>query len=222
MTFGGTSSLIWHSRFRGKSGEQCGFTLVELLVVIGVIAILVGILLPVMSRAIERSRRTACSANLHTLGQSMHIYANEQRGWLPNGNLSWPGDDGAVLVRFCNSYVRHAAVFRCPSDVDPPARVIDTGTYSLPTSARLSYDFYSVWWLPKSGPLLHRLKGEGPLAWDLQGGAANPSSGDGIMQNHGRGGGNVLFADGHAEWQEAAKWDKTNWPHPADAYYPKK
>jgi prepilin-type N-terminal cleavage/methylation domain-containing protein len=68
-----------------------GFTLIELLVVIGIIAILVGILLPVLSRVREQSKRTACLANLRTIGQAMIMYANANRDRLPIGEL--PAND---------------------------------------------------------------------------------------------------------------------------------
>ena len=49
--------------------RQHGFTLTELLVVIGVIALLIGILLPTLGRARESSRKAACMAHLKTLGE---------------------------------------------------------------------------------------------------------------------------------------------------------
>jgi prepilin-type N-terminal cleavage/methylation domain-containing protein/prepilin-type processing-associated H-X9-DG protein len=60
-----------------------GFTLVELLVVIGIIAVLIGILLPVLSKAREMARRTACAANEHQIMLMFAMYAAQQKGWLP-------------------------------------------------------------------------------------------------------------------------------------------
>lgn len=62
-----------------------GFTLVELLVVIGIIAILVGILVPVLAAARAAARRAACGANLHQIGVAIHAYASDNRGSIPFG-----------------------------------------------------------------------------------------------------------------------------------------
>ena len=68
------------------------FTLVELLVVIGIIAALIGILLPVLAGVSSRGRDLKCQANLRTIGQMVMLYAAENKGSLPYGMSFNKGD----------------------------------------------------------------------------------------------------------------------------------
>lgn len=66
--------------------QKKGFTLIELLVVVAIIALLISILLPSLSRARELAKRAVCASNLRGLGQGMYIYSNDNQEWFPVQN----------------------------------------------------------------------------------------------------------------------------------------
>ena len=66
-----------------KASKRSGFTLVELLVVIGIIALLISILLPALSKARNSAKTLTCLSNLRTLGQAAAMYAGEHKQCLP-------------------------------------------------------------------------------------------------------------------------------------------
>jgi prepilin-type N-terminal cleavage/methylation domain-containing protein len=136
------SEGVRHCGVVGCSGVQrrhgVGFTLVELLVVIGIIGALIAILLPALARARGAARTVACASNVRQIGLASVTYANRHKGYLPVPVLGvglmggfpesaiWATSQRGILDFTQGTLIPdlggpHAAeeLFKCPSHDDP-------------------------------------------------------------------------------------------------------
>ena len=200
-----------------------GFTLIELLIVIGIIAILMALLVPTLSRAREESRRAVCMSNLHNASVALRNYAQSHDDQLPvlNGGSRWLWDIPTATrdALLASGMTRHAMY--CPSgdmqDSD------DLWNYQNGGYTVTGY-FWLTQRLDPAGPKLiapkvllshiHLVRhpeetevvtdatiSENGNFTGVHGGWAMPH-----RTNHLRtgrpAGGNILFLDGHAEWRD--------------------
>src|SRR5581483_11589513 len=146
-----------------ESKIRRGFTLVELLVVIGIIAVLIGVLLPALQKAKEAGQIIACASRMRQIGMAMQMYVSDWRGTYPpcwiQDNIAaatpqYQGQAGhnrsfvTLLRKYLgrpnddpykggNSQVGgNMDVFRCPNDVLDRASWLDGGplSYTMPSS----------------------------------------------------------------------------------------
>jgi prepilin-type N-terminal cleavage/methylation domain-containing protein len=111
------------------------FTLIELLVVIAILALLAGLLFPVLAQVKEHARQTHCRSNLRQIGLAIAMYREDYSGAIP-----------LRLSAIHPAYVTEPRLFLCPTD---PARGLHDGNEFLegnrylPTG--LSYDYPPNW-----------------------------------------------------------------------------
>jgi prepilin-type N-terminal cleavage/methylation domain-containing protein/prepilin-type processing-associated H-X9-DG protein len=146
------NSRVWkHRGGNGRSAAAAGFTLVELLVVIGIIAVLISMLLPALNKAREQARAAKCLSNLRQLSIALVGYCNNNKGSFPgqgargggNNWIAWdevPGEDDPNNPSYINNsalqpYIGATgeglkALLRCESDdVNVRARQTEPRVY---------------------------------------------------------------------------------------------
>ena len=80
-----------------RTNRGRAFTLVEVLVVVGIVALLMGIVLPTVGRMRSANRQVACASNLRTIGQALTAYAHDNREEYPR-IIAEPSDNGDYMA----------------------------------------------------------------------------------------------------------------------------
>ncbi|OGV51816.1 MAG: hypothetical protein A2017_18920 [Lentisphaerae bacterium GWF2_44_16] len=179
---------------KARIWEKDFFTIVELLVVIGIMIILVSILMPGLKSAREKARTIQCAGNLKQIVTSTHMYVDDFNSYLPGEpNNFW--DDTWVSPLTSDGYVPLKLLvdktypggfgIGCPSDNVPSIQYF---SYSLRSAARGKMITRAAYGLSKTF-----------LFADVPGRAKALYASSNVRWNHANGA-NFVFGDGHAQW----------------------
>jgi len=206
---------------------RSGFTLIEVLVVIGIIALLLGFLLPALEKAREKANNLNCAVNLNQIGMALLIYSNDHHGQYPRtiydpaAPLAFgtnpaaadpfgpggpqPNDVTAAMFLLLRPGNMPAKIFNEPygdelENTPDPAPDFSARSNFTEYQKNLGYSYANPY--PNLGAvqagysLTSKIKGAFVMAADRNPGVAGENS-----KNHEARGQNVLYADGHVEWQ---------------------
>jgi len=190
-----------------------GFSLIELLIVIAVIAILAALLLPALSQAKERARRTYCASSLRQIAFAALLYADEHDDSFPaqpadGALLLANGGDGRNFYDELMPYLGQPQIWLCPSTKPGPGRVM---SYHMNGLIITTNGLKSSAISQPSQTLLIGESGQG-TRWDLA--YLRPDQAGGYLydrpQIHHSSGCNATFVDAHVLWYADIHWNSNS------------
>ncbi|MBI4026353.1 MAG: extracellular solute-binding protein [Verrucomicrobia bacterium] len=211
------TAIVSPGNLRRNSGSRRGFTLIEILVVIAIIAILAALLMPALNKARDSARAAGCVSNLRQVMQTVHMYVNDHEEmfpWVPGSN-----NTPAQALGLAGYFDKGAGILQCPgfknwsrygltqpeTPMRPPITALNGGDDN---SIQNTYRWRRFSALDEAPQLRFTTIPNPGAEWyvcDFSMGSlqyppklATPS--------HGSAGGVVGYADGHAQWLSSARW----------------
>jgi prepilin-type processing-associated H-X9-DG protein len=210
------------SEMRFPVSKRSGFTLIEILIILVIIAQLTAILLLVFSRVRDSARRVTCASNLKQIGLAINMYAADNDDYYPHRK-----DYSAPFCAWADRlqpYVKETALFECPSTRKlsyipgcPPAsptEIDDVGQHveydgsydmnllirsaiAFPHEATFSHPVDTISVLDGGGQMIFSFDNDMSTLEGVEHAGLKPP-------RHFRGY-NVLFVDGHVKWMKYEK-----------------
>jgi prepilin-type processing-associated H-X9-DG protein len=214
-----------------RHSGAAAFTIIELVVVIGVITLLIALLLPTLRRVRESAKASTCTGNQRQIMLAMRMYAQENEGRLPYQAVDFRDWSGELAQRL---KIR-GAVFQCPADDAPRRKGFEDlvpRSYAVNSGEFTSTDGYRTPW-PKDRherpghlhkiPLRIFVVGENNGGGYASGAAVGIAEAEslggaawGVHYRGGKGAGdNYAFSDGHVEFRRKSEIDQ--WPAGEDS-----
>jgi prepilin-type N-terminal cleavage/methylation domain-containing protein len=221
--------------------KRRGFTLVELLVVIGIIALLIALLLPALNKAREQARRARCLSQQRQLTMAWLMYADTHKGHIVSSCTRSPSDpafndwvtEGDTIKCLTDGllwpYIRNAEIYKCPNDriayfhtysinswLNGEGEGILTAPEIIRTMARIKYSSRTFVFTEEMDPRGYLINSFMILRYPSDSWVDIPAPMHDTV-------GILSFADGHAElfqWSDPRTWHRTSFndvtPNDAD------
>lgn len=202
--------------------QRKGFTLIEILVVVAIIALLIAVLLPSLAQARESGRRTVCLHDLKMLGMAWCVYAQSHRDHMVTGYATSPPPGPLGWVKYIGTSpasqpiqtqldaIRHGALFKYTPVVDvyrcPSTQKNEIRTYSCVQAMNGSIGYGDQWVMTRTSQVQRPSTrivyiDDYPEDWDAcwMVNPFEPVWWNPIPMRHGKGTA-ISMADGHSEW----------------------